>query len=136
VAELKGRVSSVTVYGSIHKLRRTVQLIAPDRELGWLIDIERNLSFEMRPRSKHERLVLTHVLIEAGLTLIAEAEAAESCQNSLGLEWSAMASWSVARLLSDSAEKLRGPGNRTQHRQGRCGLVDRARWFGNQGGQA
>jgi hypothetical protein len=29
VAELKSRVSSVTVYGSIQKLRRFVQLIAP-----------------------------------------------------------------------------------------------------------
>jgi integrase len=74
VAELKERVSSVTVYGSICKLRRTVQLMAPDRELGWLIEIERDLNFDMRPRSKSDRLVLTPVLIEAGLTLIAEAE--------------------------------------------------------------
>jgi len=76
VAELKERVSSVTVYGSIHKLRRTVQLIAPDRDLGWLIEIERDLASEMQPRSKWDRLVLTEVLIEAGLTLIAEAESA------------------------------------------------------------
>jgi integrase len=75
VAELKERVSSVTVYGSICKLRSTAQLIAPDKDLGWLIEIERDLNFEMRPRSKSDRLVLTEVLIEAGLTLIAEAEA-------------------------------------------------------------
>ena len=43
VTELKGRVSSVTVYGSILKLRRIVQLIAPDRDIGWLIEIERQL---------------------------------------------------------------------------------------------
>jgi integrase len=77
VVELKERVSSVTVYGSICKLRRTAQLIASDRDLGWLIEIERNLAFDMRPRSKRDRLVLTEVLIEAGLTLIAEAEANE-----------------------------------------------------------
>jgi site-specific recombinase XerD len=77
VAELKERVSSVTVYGSICKLRHTAQLIAPDRDLGWLIEIERDLAFDMRPQSKRERLVLTEVLIEAGLTLIAEAEANE-----------------------------------------------------------
>jgi integrase len=74
VAELRERVSSVTVYGSICKLRRTAQLIAPDQDLGWLIELERDLNFETRPRSKSDWLVLTEVLIEAGLTLIAEAE--------------------------------------------------------------
>jgi integrase len=74
LAELKERVSSVTVYGSICKLRRTAQLIAPDRDLGWLTEIESDLAFDMRPRSKRDRLVLTEVLIQAGLTLIAEAE--------------------------------------------------------------
>src|SRR5450631_1127605 len=78
VSELKERVSSVTVYGSICKLRRTAQLVAPDQDLGWLIEIERDLNFDMRPRSKRDRLVLTEVLIEAGLTLIAEAEANET----------------------------------------------------------
>jgi site-specific recombinase XerD len=77
VAELKQRVSSVTVYGSIHKLRRTVQLIAPDRDLRWLIEIERDLASEMQPQSKWDRIVLTEVLIEAGLTLIAEGESAD-----------------------------------------------------------
>jgi site-specific recombinase XerD len=77
LAELKERVSSVTVYGSISKLRRIVQLIAPDRDLGWLIEIERDLAFDMKPKSKCDRLVLTEVLVEAGLTLIAEAEANE-----------------------------------------------------------
>lgn len=74
VAEMKARVGSVTVYGSIHKLRRIVQLIAPDRDIGWLIDIERELFCEMRPRSKWDRTVYTDVLEEAGLTLMAEAE--------------------------------------------------------------
>jgi integrase len=75
VAELNSRVSSVTVYGSICKLRRTAQLIAPERDLRWLIEIERDLNFEMRPRSKRNRLVLADVLVEAGLTLIAEGVA-------------------------------------------------------------
>src|SRR6266567_8662566 len=35
VAELKSRVNSVTVYGRIQKLRRFVQLVAPDRNLDW-----------------------------------------------------------------------------------------------------
>jgi site-specific recombinase XerD len=74
VAELKSRVSSVTVYGSIQKLRRFVQLITPDRDLGWLIAIERELFSEKRPRPKWGRVVYADVLVEAGLTLMAEAE--------------------------------------------------------------
>jgi site-specific recombinase XerD len=74
VVELKGRVNSVTVYGSIQKLRRFVQLIAPDRDLDWLIEIERQLFSEMRPRSKWGRVVYTDVLEDAGLKLMAEAE--------------------------------------------------------------
>src|ERR1700709_2539318 len=74
VSELTSRVASITVYGSIQKLRRMVQLIAPDRDLGWLIDIERELYSERRPRSKWHRVVYTTVLSDAGLTLMTEAE--------------------------------------------------------------
>ena len=77
VEELKTRVSSVTIYGSIQKLRRITQLIAPKRHLGWLIEIERELFSAMRPRSKWDRVVLTEGIIEAGLTLIVEAEFAQ-----------------------------------------------------------
>jgi integrase len=77
VAELKSRVSSVTVYGSIQKLRRFVQLIAADRDLDWLIAIERQLCSEMRPRPKWKRVVYVEVLADAGLTLMAEAEIAK-----------------------------------------------------------
>ena len=74
VEELKQRVSSVTVYGSIQKLRRITQLIAPERDLAWLMEIERELFSQMRPKSKWDRVVLTEIIVEAGLTLIAEAE--------------------------------------------------------------
>jgi site-specific recombinase XerD len=77
VDELKSRVSSVTVYGSIQKLRRFVQLIAPRSDLGWLIEIERQLYSERRPRPKWDRVVTTDVLVEAGRTLMAEAEIAK-----------------------------------------------------------
>jgi integrase len=72
--ELVARVGSVTVQGSIYKLRRACELIDPARDLCWLADIEKDLALLMRPRSKVDRWVLTEVLIEAGLTLIAEAE--------------------------------------------------------------
>ncbi len=77
VTELKSRVSSVTVYGSIQKLRRFVQLIAPHRNIGWLIEIERELSTEKRPRPKWDRLVYVDVLVDAGVTLMSEAELAK-----------------------------------------------------------
>src|ERR1700680_1155367 len=72
--ELIARVGSVTVQGSIYKLRRACELIDPARDLSWLADIEKDLALVMRPRSKVDRWVLTEVLVEAGLTLIAEAE--------------------------------------------------------------
>jgi site-specific recombinase XerD len=77
VAELNGRVSSVTVYGSIQKLRRFTQLIAPQHDVGWLIELERQLYSERRPRPKWHRVVTTDVLVDAGQTLMAEAELAK-----------------------------------------------------------
>jgi integrase len=74
LAELSDRVGSVTVQGSIYKLRRACELIDPARDLSWLADIEKDLALVMRPRSKADRWVLTEVLVEAGLALIAEAE--------------------------------------------------------------
>ena len=78
IAELNDRVTSVTVYGSICKLRRTAQFIAPGRDFSWLIEIEKDLAFLMRPRSKFDRMVLAEVLVEAGLTLIHEAESSSN----------------------------------------------------------
>ena len=74
LAELSARVGSVTLYGSIYKLRRACELIDPARDLSWLADIEKDLALVMRPRSKADRWVLTEVLVGAGLALIAEAE--------------------------------------------------------------
>ena len=72
--ELTARVGSVTVQGSICKLRRACELVDPTCDMSWLADIEKDLALVMRPRSKADRWVLTEVLVEAGLTLIAEAE--------------------------------------------------------------
>jgi integrase len=74
LAELSARVGSVTAYGSICKLRRACELVDPTCDMSWLADIEKDLALVMRPRSKADRWVLTEVLVEAGLTLIAEAE--------------------------------------------------------------
>ena len=74
IAELKDRVGSVTVHGSICKLRRAAQYIAPGRDFAWLAEIGKDLALEMRPRSKFDRMVMAELLVEAGLTLIHEAE--------------------------------------------------------------
>ena len=76
MTELQGRVSSVTVYGSIVKLHRVARLIAPNRDFKWLAEIEADLRYQMRPRSKYGRLVLPEVLVKLGLTLMTEAETA------------------------------------------------------------
>jgi integrase len=78
IRELNERVGSVTTYGSIYKLRRASQLLDPRRDFEWLIEIEKDLALVMRPRSKADRLVLTEVLVEAGLTLMMEAEGSTS----------------------------------------------------------
>ena len=76
IAELQARVSSVTVYGSIYKLRRMAQLLAPGQVFTWLADIEKDLALVMQPRSKFNRLVDTNILVDAGMTLMAQADAA------------------------------------------------------------
>jgi integrase len=92
IAEQKDRVSSVTLHGSVSKLRRAAQYMAPGRDFTWLADIGKDLALVMRPRPKLDRIVMTGVLVEAGLTLIHEAEIsptlsslARACQARNGL---------------------------------------------------
>lgn len=79
--ELQTRVSSVTVYGSIYKLRRASELLDPHSEFFWLTEIEKDLALMMRPRSKADRFVLSEVLVENGLTLMAEADHSTTCSD-------------------------------------------------------
>jgi integrase len=74
IAELQERVRSVTVWNSIYKLRRAAQLIAPSADFLWLREIENDIALVMTPRTKNDRVVFTERLVEAGLTLIQEAE--------------------------------------------------------------
>jgi hypothetical protein len=67
----------VTAYGNIHKLRRIIQLIAPDKNLGWLREIEQDLDWAKQPKSKFDRIVDSDRVVRAGLTLMEEAEMAE-----------------------------------------------------------
>lgn len=74
IAEIQQSVRTATVYNCIHKLRRASELLAPQLQFGWLAQIEKELALHIEPQSKYDRLVLSNRLLEAGLTLIIEAE--------------------------------------------------------------
>jgi integrase len=78
IEELRARVSSVTTYGSIYKLRRASQLLDPNADFGWLTELDKDLALVMQPRSKVDRFVLSEVLVECGLTLMAEADGTDT----------------------------------------------------------
>jgi integrase len=75
IAELNTRVRSVTAWNNMYKLRRAAELLSPMTNFSWLAEIEKDLALVMQPRSKFDRLVLTGRLVEAGLTLMTEAQA-------------------------------------------------------------
>jgi integrase len=75
IAELQGRVRSVTVWNCIYKLRMGARLLDPKADFSWLAEIEQDLALVMEPRSKFDRAVLAERLLEAGLILVTEAEA-------------------------------------------------------------
>src|SRR5215831_17406869 len=74
IADLKVRVRSVTVWNCIYKLRRAAELLAPKADFSWLAEIEKDVALVMQPRSKLDRLVFTERLVEAGLSLLSEAQ--------------------------------------------------------------
>jgi integrase len=74
LAEAKARMSSTTVYVSICCVGRAARYMVPGLELDWLAELAKDLALLAQPRSKFDRLVLPERLIEAGLTLIQEAE--------------------------------------------------------------
>jgi len=74
LVELEARVSSVTIWNSIYKLRRAAECLAPGANFVWLSGIENDLALVAKPKDKTDRLVLADRLLEAGLALIEEAE--------------------------------------------------------------
>lgn len=73
-ADLACRVSSVTAWNCIYKLRRAAQLIAPDKDFLWLREIENDLAFVMESKTKFGRFPSPERSLEAGLALIEEAK--------------------------------------------------------------
>ena len=58
----------------VYHLRRAAELLAPSADFSWLAEIEKDLELVMEPRSKSDRLVFSGWLVQAGLTLAAEAQ--------------------------------------------------------------
>ena len=74
IAELQARVASVTVYGSIYKLRRMAEILDPELDLRWLKEIELDLEDQKRPAPKGLRIVNSDRIFTAGIDLIRRAE--------------------------------------------------------------
>src|SRR5262245_59608769 len=75
IVELEARVSSVTLSRTIYKVRRAAECIAPQLDFAWLAEIGTDLALLERPKDDVSRDVTPERLVEAGLTLICEAEA-------------------------------------------------------------
>jgi site-specific recombinase XerD len=73
IDELKARVRSFTVWNAVYKLRRAAELMNLQGDFCWLREIENDLALLAEPKSKLDRQVLAELLVEAGLTLVAEA---------------------------------------------------------------
>jgi integrase len=74
VQELRERVGSVTRLTYITRIGRVASMLAADRDLSWLREIEADLRYEARPRPKYHRIVPTHRLQALGLKLISRGE--------------------------------------------------------------
>ena len=75
VDNLRNRVGSVTRATYIEKIHRIATILAPDRDLVWLREIEDDLRYEARPRPKYHRIVPSDRLLALGLELIERGEA-------------------------------------------------------------
>ncbi|UVF21475.1 site-specific integrase [Microvirga terrae] len=67
--------TSVTLAGSVYKLRTIARILAPASDLEWLTGIAKDLDLVAYPLERFDRVVLSEVLITAGLTLVTEAQA-------------------------------------------------------------
>ena len=74
LAEIKTRMSAMTVHARTCRLRRAGRYINPDRDFSWLLEIAKDLALVAHPRPKFDRWRLSDDLVKAGLKLIDEAE--------------------------------------------------------------
>jgi hypothetical protein len=118
------KVSSVTVWNCIYKVRRAAQLISPGGDFDWLVEIEKDRALVMQPRSKFDRLVTTERLLEAGLTLLTEAK--DHTRAKFGPRRPQRLYAGLARTLPDAAKELCGIGDRQDLQTSKGPMVDNA----------
>jgi hypothetical protein len=133
VTERKDHVSSVTLHGSIAKLRRAARFMAPDRDFTWLAEIEKDLALEMRPRSKAHRMVMIEVLAEAGLILIDEAETSPSLSEIARARQVRDGNGESVSVLPHQTEKFHCLGDRPKLCGSQRHMVDRTLGLRDQG---
>jgi hypothetical protein len=68
--------SSVTLAGSVWKLRRVAVILAPASDFGWLSEIATDLDLVAYRKERFDRIISSEVLVRAGLTLVKEAQLA------------------------------------------------------------
>ena len=78
VDELQVRVRATTLAQSIYKISRMGRLIAPKQDFSWLAEIAKDLALVAVPMDKLPRVMTTERLVEAGLTLVKQAEISSS----------------------------------------------------------
>ena len=83
VAELSGRVSSVTLAQTVYKLRRMVSILAPGRDFEWVREMERDLAYNAVPKLRAGQLVDGPRLLQAGLTF---GQGGRGCRESLAAQ--------------------------------------------------
>ena len=69
--------NSVSVAGGVKDVRLMAQTLAPERDFGWLKNVEAQLRARARPRAKISRIVASEELVNAGLVLMQNARAAK-----------------------------------------------------------
>ncbi|MFQ5765463.1 MAG: hypothetical protein ACE5GT_11075, partial [Rhodospirillales bacterium] len=75
IEELQATVAPVTVHGRICGLKKTLRVIAPDADLGWLRRAERRLAAGAQPvRDKEQRIRNSAELFGLGVGLLERAE--------------------------------------------------------------
>lgn len=75
IADLQTRVSTVSVHGSVCKMRRMAEILDPELDFRWLREIELDLADQKRPAPKGHRVVSSDKILAAGVALICKAEA-------------------------------------------------------------
>jgi integrase/recombinase XerD len=81
LAELSGRVGSVTRAILFGRIARIAELLHPGADYGWLRELASELRLNARPRPKQHRIVDSRRLLVLGLALIDRAECSPGMTN-------------------------------------------------------